>query len=105
MPVERLHYEADAPDEPHLLILTGMEGTQGLWTALPPGANLTLVEDPSKMDKIFPMVLAKVSRKALDFVCACGQPNCNRRIRFVANVSGWHSEKQRPKMQKDPSSP
>lgn len=105
MPIERSHLEGEAPSEPHLLILVGAEGEVGMWTALPRGASITLVEDPSKADKIFPMVLYKVSRKALDFVCACGQTSCNRRIRFVANVSGWHSKKQQATAFKDPSSP
>lgn len=93
MPIQiRSDIEGDVPNEPHLALLTD---DTGLATAIPVGATLYIVEDASRADKVFPVVLAKVSRRAIVFVCACGEPNCNRTYRYVNNVQGWHKPKQR----------
>jgi hypothetical protein len=54
--------EQEALKGPHLALLTD-EGFVGI----PEGAHLWLVEDASRMDRIFPMVLAKVSHESLVF--------------------------------------
>jgi len=52
-----------APAGPHLALMTE-EGP----LAIVEGSSLWLVEDASRMDKIFPLILKKVTAKALTFV-------------------------------------
>lgn len=92
MPIVKSNIEGDAPSEPHLALYTD---ESGLATAIPPGATLFLVEDPSRADKVFPMILLSVSKKALLFACACGDASCTRKYKFVNNVSGMHAPKKR----------
>lgn len=55
---------APPPKGPHLAIVFDKAGRM---LPLPPGTQLFLVEDPSRPDRIFPMVIKKVSHKALVF--------------------------------------
>ena len=86
MPIVEESTRIEAPREPHLgLLVRG-----GTVCPIPPGAMIYVVEDPTRADKVMPLVLAKVSAKAIDFVCGCGQPKCSRRIRYRAEKSGHH---------------
>lgn len=67
MPLEPRNEEMEGPDEPHLAL---MQGAAGMMIAIPPGASLWFVEDKTQQDKIFPLILKKVSIKKLVFLMA-----------------------------------
>jgi hypothetical protein len=64
VPIEKRDLEAAGPNAPHLALLMD---DAGMRLAIPPGASLWLVEDKNRQDKIFPLVLKKVSVKKLVF--------------------------------------
>ncbi len=64
MPFIPAQTEAKAPEGGHFALLYSETGAR---LAIRPGASLWLVEDPSQADKIFPLVLKKVSVKKLIF--------------------------------------
>lgn len=64
MPVEPTMQEATGPRQAHFALLMD---DSGMRLAIPPGASLWLVEDRSQADKIFPLVLKKVSVKKIVF--------------------------------------
>lgn len=64
MPFKPSQLEQHAPEGGHFALLMDTSGTR---LAIRPGASLWLVEDPSQMDKIFPLTLSKVSVKKLKF--------------------------------------
>lgn len=64
MPFQPSQLEARGPDEPHFALLMD-EG--GMRLAIPPGASLWLVEDKSNQNKIFPLILKKVSINKITF--------------------------------------
>lgn len=82
-----LHAGPEAPKEPHLGLLI----KEGQTVAIPPGATMFIIMDPSRAEMITPLVLARVSPKELTFHCACGDPKCNRIGRFRAVWTGWHN--------------
>lgn len=96
MPFEAKSLEGPAPSKPHLLILTD---DSGLYTAIPPGAVVLIVENPSKLDSIFPMVLHSVNHKVIRFRCACGRQGCNRLIEYRASMSGHHQQSSKASKQ------
>jgi hypothetical protein len=59
-------------------------------TAIPVGSLMYIVEDPTRRDRVFPLVLAKVGIKALHFRCACGMKDCTRTYKFSATQAGYH---------------
>lgn len=75
-----------APDKPHLAVMTG----NGTATAIPIGATMLVIEDPTRADKITPLILLKVSAKTIDFACACMRPGCTRKLRYRVERSGYH---------------
>ena len=86
MPFEPSHLEGPAPGVPHLAVYTD---TSGAVMAIPPGARMLIIEDPQKMDSVFPLVLKRVSRRAIVFLCGCGR--CNREYVFrLVTVKGMH---------------
>ncbi len=93
MPIEIRHdIEGEPPVGAHLAVLTDDTGHA---MALPVGCTMYIIEDPTRADKTFPVVLARVNRRVIEFLCACGNPSCTRKYRFVNNVSGWHKKKPR----------
>ena len=64
MPFVPSQHEYKGPDGAHLCLMAG----DGRMIGIPPGASLWLVEDKTQQDKIFPLVLKKVSVKKLTFV-------------------------------------
>ena len=92
MPEVRNQLEGDAPTQPHLALWFGDDGS---WMAIPPGATIAIIEDPERSDKIFPMVLAKVSLKKIIFVCRCGDPGCNVNYAYSVSKTGHHSPAKR----------
>lgn len=65
MPIIHEKGEGNPPPKgPHLAIVFDKAGRM---LPLPPGTQMFLVEDPSRPDKIFPLILKKVSHKALVF--------------------------------------
>ena len=87
MPFEPKSLEGDVPAGAHLAILTD---ESGLFTAIPVGATVLLVEDPSRMDRVFPMILAKLSRTKMEFICGCGEQGCTRRYAYKLLGGGGH---------------
>lgn len=64
MPIEAAPLESKGPDEPHLALLVDESGMR---LAIPPGASLWLVEDKANQNKIYPLVLKKVSLNKIVF--------------------------------------
>ena len=64
VPLKPSHLEGAVPTQPHFALMTD-EGGQRM--AIPPGASLWLVEDATQLDKVFPLVLKKVSIKKIVF--------------------------------------
>ena len=64
MPIERRDLEDTGPSEPHLALLVDAPGMR---LAIQPGASLWIVEDKNRQDRIYPLVLKKVSVKKLVF--------------------------------------
>jgi tRNA A37 threonylcarbamoyladenosine synthetase subunit TsaC/SUA5/YrdC len=73
-------YGADAPKEPHLALMF----KEGEFVAIPVGAMMALVTDPTKADGVLPLVLAKVSKNALEFVIPAASDKHQKRVTFVA---------------------
>lgn len=92
MPLVRHTWEGEQPIGGHLAYLAD---PNGLFVALVPGTQMLLIEDTNRADKIFPVVLAKVSRRKLIFHCACKDPRCTRTYSFECKASGWHHQQQR----------
>lgn len=67
MPIQKRDTEGEKPRDPHLALLMDESGMR---LAIPPGASLWIVEDPSDETKVFPLTLSKVSHKALTFQMA-----------------------------------
>ncbi len=67
MPFEPRETEERGPDVGHLALLIDGSGAR---LAIRPGASLWLVEDKSQADKIYPLVLRKVTHKKLTFEMA-----------------------------------
>lgn len=75
------------PTKPHLTLLRNeFDGH----IAIPPGASMCLVEDATRADGVFPLILAKVTRKKWYFICGCRQPTCNRRVEMPLYWKGFH---------------
>lgn len=64
MPINQRAVSAPAPLKPHFALLMDEDGRR---LPIPPGASLWVVEDKNQPEKIFPLVLAKVSHKAIVF--------------------------------------
>ena len=62
MPLKPNAVEQVGPDQPHFALLMDESGVR---LAIPPGASLWIVEDKNHADKIFPMILRKVSHSKI----------------------------------------
>jgi len=82
-----------APDKPHLAVT--IDKDTGDLLAIPPGAVMHIITDPTKKDGVLPIVLLLVSPKRLVFGCACKSPSCNVRYEFRASRSGNHVNARR----------
>jgi len=80
MPFAPSSIEGDVPEGAHLAVLTD---ESGLATAIPRGATVYLIEDPTRADRIFPMVLYSVSKTKIVFLCGCGERGCTRRYDYA----------------------
>lgn len=67
-PTEKAH-RIQAPTGAHLALKISEDGE---WMAIPEGATLWLVEDASRQDKIFPLILKQVRHNKLVFVMVDG---------------------------------
>lgn len=81
------HDEVAAPREPHLALLID-DGTGPAMVALPIGSMLCIVTDPTKIDGIIPLVLAKVHKEHLDFFAYTRNKKSTRAVRFKADWQG-----------------
>lgn len=79
-----------APKQPHLGVM--VQGGECL--ALPPGAQMLIVEDPTDDHQITPVILVKVSLRQIVFRCACHKPNCTRVLKYQLRAEGIHPRKQ-----------
>ncbi len=64
MPLVPKDTETEGPAVGHFALLID---NSGMRLAIPPGASLWLVEDKTKAEKVYPLVLKKVSLKRLVF--------------------------------------
>ena len=78
--------ESIRPGEAHLGLLVG----DGEVLAIPRGARMMLIIDPTRADGIIPLVLSKVTKKFIEFFSVSSNPKNSRRVRFVAQWSGQH---------------
>lgn len=74
----------DAPVEPHLALMFA----DGTAMAIKPGTVIMLIEDPKRADKVFQLVLRKVSHRFLDFDAYSPDKKSSRRVRFRADWKG-----------------
>ncbi len=80
-----------------LLLMMQEPGAQTLTAVpIPPGADLWLTEEFGNDAVTFPLLLSKVSRKRIEFRCACRTPGCTRRVVYEAKVFGAHAKKEAP---------
>lgn len=79
-----------APKGAHL----GLLMNDSTFTGIPVGATLAVITDPTRQDGIMPMILTKVTLKALHFRCACRRVGCTRKMIYRLSAEGLH-----PKMQ------
>lgn len=82
-------FEGEPPEGPHFALYTDRSG---LAIAVPVGARLDLVLDPTRPDGITPQFIAKLTRRQIIFRCACMRPECTRTLTYSLRVSGWHPE-------------
>ena len=76
-----------APKQPHLaLVVDELGGVM----PIPVGAQMYIIEDPANPNKIHPLVLVKVTHKAITFRCACKQKGCTRQMQYQLKVTGFH---------------
>lgn len=88
MPFEPKAIEGMAPGVSHLAVYVDKDG--GVMS-IPPGARMLIIEDPRKLDSIFPLILKKVSRRTITFLCGCGR--CNREYVFrLDGIKGMHRQ-------------
>ncbi len=83
--------EGEPPKGPHLALYTDKSG---LALAIPVGAHISIVEDPKRVDMIFPLILVAVSHRRLVFRCACMQPDCTRVFKAPLTAEGWHPKRK-----------
>ena len=84
MPIEKGDAVAP-PRKPHL----GLMAKDGSILAIPPGTMMVIVEDPSRVDGVMPLLLVEVSRNKLLFVPYTTTPGPNTRyVEFKANWKG-----------------
>lgn len=76
----------EAPSQAHLA-LPLQDGTA---IAIKPGTVIMLIEDPSRADRIFQLVLRKVHHRYLDFDAVSADRKSTRRVRFRADWKGKH---------------
>ena len=76
------------PDTPCLGLL--VNGDTGETIRIPPGATMFVITNPRRVDGVIPLLLAKVTEKALYFRCGCRRPNCTRVITYAASKRGQH---------------
>lgn len=76
----------EAPVGNHLGLLL----RDGEMLAIPQGAHMAIITDPTRADGVTPLVLFKVSPKRLVFRCACGKERCTRVLTFAASQTGYH---------------
>lgn len=93
MGLERDKEGAPAPVGAHLAVLK--DATTNDLIAIPKGAVMYIIEDPTDKDRIFPLVLMSVSLKRIVFGCTCRRPGCNVRYEFRASRTGNHVSARR----------
>lgn len=78
-------FEAEAPDKAHLALYTSFKEA----IAIPPGAMMGVVMDPTKLDPLQRIVLVEVRRDRLVFRCTC-TPQCHVIHEFIRHEHGTH---------------
>lgn len=91
MPVIREELSGKAPDQPHLGVLRRGD----VMLAMPPGSNMFIVTDPTRPDGVLPLLLVKVTEKAITFRCNCGESSCTRVLQYRLKATGWHPQSKR----------
>lgn len=79
--------EVKAPKEPHLAVLID-DGTGPAMVALQVGTMIAIVTDPTKVDGVIPLVLAKVTKEHVDFFAYTRNRASTRAVRFKADWQG-----------------
>lgn len=87
MPIVKSELIGEAPKGAHLAVVTGADGSA---MAIPVGALMYVVLDPTRPDRVWPMELVKVTEKGLRFRCPCRKPNCTRVLRYSLTAEGHH---------------
>lgn len=87
MPFKPADIQGDVPAAAHLAVYTDNSGNV---LAIPSGARMLLIEDPQRMDRIFPLILKRVNRKSIVFQCGCGK--CTREYVYkLTDMKGLHA--------------
>jgi len=80
--------DAGISDDPCLGLL--VNGESGETIRIPKGATMFVITNPKHVDGVLPLILAKVTAKALYFVCGCRRAGCTRTITYAATRKGQH---------------
>ena len=89
MPILENKLGEAAPKEGHIAWVKTMDGEA---EAFGPGMFAFIVPDPTRMDKAIPVILEKVTRDVIQFMCGCNQPGCTRRLSYKLRVAGHHPQ-------------
>lgn len=79
---------AKAPKGGHLAVLTNSKTMEV--QAIQPGNVMFIIDNPTRVDSVMPLVLTQVDRHGITFKCGCGQPQCSRKVQFKAKWAGHH---------------
>lgn len=80
-----IYNTVEAPKQAHLAVVTEADGRA---MAIPPGAVMYIIIDPTRPEKIIPLVLHKVTKKFIEFYAPTSDKTSTRKVRFVAQWSG-----------------
>jgi len=75
------------PEGPHLGLITD---SSGLAVAIPPGAVMLEIIDPTRPDRVRRLVVKEVKRGRWTFKCGCVNPRCTVEVTFRATETGSH---------------
>ncbi len=85
-PKHKTRFEGEAPEGAHLIV----QHRAGQYMAIPVGAHMGIVMDPTKWSPQHKMILVKVHETKLQFKCVCN-PTCNVVYEYRVHQHGEHS--------------
>lgn len=88
MPIEKSALGGvEPPKVPHLAL---WDTENGGVLGIPVGSAMALIFDPAAQDGILPLILAKVTKRAIYWKCACGNATCTKTYVHTLSAKGHH---------------